>query len=94
MLNAFVIAIRFIILVFSGHKKVALENAALRQQLAVFRRDLKQNCAVGDRTFWVALRMIWKEVGASDRSARYGDFLASQSLQTVLASIVTTKWYR
>ena len=42
MLNAIVIAIRFIILVFSGHKQVALENAPLRQQLALFRHDVKQ----------------------------------------------------
>jgi hypothetical protein len=30
MLNAILIGIRFVILVFSGHKQVALENAALR----------------------------------------------------------------
>jgi hypothetical protein len=34
MLNGIVIAIRFIILVFGGHTQVALEDAALRQQLA------------------------------------------------------------
>ena len=62
MLNAIVIAIRFIILVFSGHKQVALENAALRQQLAVFRRDVRRPQLRGrDRFFWVALRMIWKD---------------------------------
>jgi hypothetical protein len=35
MLNAILIGIRFVILVFSGHKQVALENAALRQQVLV-----------------------------------------------------------
>jgi hypothetical protein len=35
MLNTIFVAIRFLILVFGGQKQVALENAALRQQLAV-----------------------------------------------------------
>jgi hypothetical protein len=62
MLNAIVIAIRFIILVFSGHKQVALENAAFRQQLALFRHDVKRPELRGrDPMFWVALRMIWKD---------------------------------
>ena len=42
MFNAIFIAIRFIILVFNGQKQVALENAALRQQLAVFKREAKR----------------------------------------------------
>ena len=33
MLNAIVVSIRFIVLIFGGQKQVALENAALRQQL-------------------------------------------------------------
>jgi hypothetical protein len=36
MLNAIVVSIRLILLILGGHKQVALENAALRQQLAVF----------------------------------------------------------
>src|SRR5215472_4852303 len=60
MLNAIAIAIRFVILVFSGQKQVVLENAALRQQLAVFKRDVKRPRLHGrDRLFWIALRMIW-----------------------------------
>jgi hypothetical protein len=31
MLNAIVLAIRFVLLIFAGQKQVALENAALRQ---------------------------------------------------------------
>jgi len=38
MLNAIVIAIRFVLLAFSGQQQVALENAALRQQVAVCKR--------------------------------------------------------
>jgi hypothetical protein len=35
MLNSVFLAVRFLILVFSGHKQFALENVALRHQLAV-----------------------------------------------------------
>ena len=40
MLNAIVVSIRFILLVLGGQRQVALENAALRQQLAVFKRNV------------------------------------------------------
>ena len=60
MLNAILIGIRFVILVFSGHKQLALENAALRQQVLVLKRQVKrprlQRC---DRLFWMSLRTIW-----------------------------------
>jgi hypothetical protein len=36
ILNAIVVSIRFILLILGGQKQVALENAALRQQLGVF----------------------------------------------------------
>src|SRR5262245_38160651 len=39
MLKSLLLAIRFLILVFSGHKQVAFENVALRHQLAVFTRE-------------------------------------------------------
>jgi len=61
MLNAIVVGIRFVILVLSGHRHVALENAALRQQLAVFKRDIKRpRLHRRDRLFWIGLRTIWK----------------------------------
>jgi hypothetical protein len=61
MLNAIVVAVRFVILLVSGHKQVALENAALRQQLAVFKRDKKRpTLRGGDRVFWIALSKVWK----------------------------------
>src|SRR5437588_2008715 len=63
MLNAIVVGIRFVILVLSGHRQVALENAALRQQLAVFKRDIKRPRLHGrDRLFWIGLRTIWKNL--------------------------------
>ena len=61
MLNAIFVGIRFVILVLSGHGQVALENAALRQQLAVFKRDIKRpRLHRRDRLFWIGLRTIWK----------------------------------
>jgi len=47
VLNAIPLAVRFVILVFSGHKQVALENAALRRQLpAEARCEAARNCVL------------------------------------------------
>jgi putative transposase len=62
MLNGILVAIRFVILLLGGHKQVALENAALRQQLAVFKRDVKRPRLLRrDRLFWIALTTIWND---------------------------------
>jgi len=62
MLNAIFRGIRFVILVLSGHQHVALENAALRQQLAVCKRGMKRpRLRRGDRLFWIGLKAIWKD---------------------------------
>jgi putative transposase len=62
MLNAIGVGLRFIILVLGGQKHVALENAALRQQLAVFKRDVKPpRLRRRDRLFWIGLRAIWTD---------------------------------
>src|SRR5438128_12247899 len=56
------VVIRFVILVFGGQKQVALENAVLRQQLAVFKRAVKRpRLHRRDRICWIGLRTIWKE---------------------------------
>src|SRR5215470_3871663 len=62
MLNSFLQAIRFLVLVFSGHKQVALENIALRHQLSVYVREKKRpRLRNRDRLFWIALKKIWKD---------------------------------
>ena len=62
MLNSFLLAVRFLILVFGGHKQVALENIALRHQLAVFTREKKRpRLRNRDRLFWIALKKLWKD---------------------------------
>src|SRR5437764_14591631 len=48
-----------------GHRQLALENLALRQQLAVYRRTVaRPRLRRGDRLFWVALSRLgrgWKQ---------------------------------
>src|SRR4030095_15414738 len=66
MLNSFLLAIRFLILVFSGHKQVTLENVALRHQLAVFTREKKRpRLRDQDVLFWIALKKLWKDWGTA-----------------------------
>ena len=62
MLNAIVVSIRFILLILGGQKQVALENAALRQQLAVFKRNVpRPKLNNRDRLFWIGLYLIWQD---------------------------------
>jgi hypothetical protein len=45
-----------------GHRAVVLENLALRQQLAIYKRRKKRPRFVGrDRWFWIALSAVWKD---------------------------------
>ena len=51
---------RFARLLFSGHGAVAVENAALRLQLAAFQRKRKRPVLTSfDRLFWVGLSLLW-----------------------------------
>ena len=44
-----------------GHRQLALENLALRQQLTVYRRTVaRPRLRRGDRLFWVALSRLWR----------------------------------
>src|ERR1700687_3386154 len=53
--------IRLVRLLLSGHQAVAIENAALRLQLAAFRRKRKRPVlAWFDRLFWVGLSGVWR----------------------------------
>jgi hypothetical protein len=57
-----VVWIRFILLFLAGQKQVALENAALRRQLSVFKRNVpRPKLNNRDRLFWIGLRMIWQD---------------------------------
>ena len=53
---------RFIRFLLSGHQAVALENAALRMQLAAYRRQKARPALTNlDRFFWIALRQLWSD---------------------------------
>ena len=44
-----------------GHRQLALENLALRQQLTVYRRVVaRPRLRRGDPLFWVALSRLWR----------------------------------
>jgi len=62
MLAALVVLLRSLGLICSGHRVVALENVALRQQLAVFRRTVRRpQLRTSDRLFWVLLAKAWQD---------------------------------
>src|SRR6476660_4476571 len=51
---------RFVRLLLSGHQAVAIENAALRMQIAAFQRKRKRPLLTTfDRVFWITLRSLW-----------------------------------
>ena len=62
MRAALVVVLRSLALICRGHRAVALENVALRQQLAVFRRMVKRPpLRHRDRLFWVLLANAWRD---------------------------------
>jgi putative transposase len=62
MLAALVVLLRSLALLCCGPRAVALENLALRQQLAVFRRTAKRPpLRRRDRLFWILLANAWRD---------------------------------
>ena len=62
MLVAIVVVLRAIVLACGGHRAVALENLALRQQLAALTRTLNRpQLRRRDRLFWILLAKGWRE---------------------------------
>lgn len=52
--------LRLLPVLCGGHRQIALENLALRQQLAVYkRRQTRPRLGGTDRLFWVGLARIW-----------------------------------
>jgi len=61
VLAALVVVLRSLALICCGHRAVALENVALRQQLAVFARTVKRPpLRHNDRLFWILLAKTWR----------------------------------
>jgi putative transposase len=62
MLMAVLVLLRSIGLLCRGHQAVALENLALRQQLAALTRTAKRpQLRPRDRLFWILLRKSWRD---------------------------------
>jgi putative transposase len=62
MLTALMVLLRGIGLICCGHRAIALENLALRQQLAVLTRTVKRpQLRSTDRLFWVLLAKGWQD---------------------------------
>jgi hypothetical protein len=62
MLAALVVALRSLALICGGHRAVALENLALRQQLTVFKRTVRRpQLRHRDRLFWMLLANAWQD---------------------------------
>jgi putative transposase len=52
--------LRLLPFAFGGHRQLALENLALRQQLAVYKRTMpRPKLRATDRLLWVALARVW-----------------------------------
>ena len=52
--------LRLLPFLFGGHRQLALENLALRQQLAVYKRTIiRPRLHRSDRFFWIGLAKIW-----------------------------------
>src|SRR5437879_10668770 len=52
--------LRLLPMLCSGHHQVALENLALRHQLAVYKKPVNRpKLLSSDRLFWVALSRVW-----------------------------------
>src|SRR6266545_5721880 len=62
MLPALVVSLRSLALICRGHQAIALENLALRQQLAVFKRTVRlPELHHRDRLFWILLANTWRD---------------------------------
>jgi putative transposase len=62
MLTALIVVLRSVGLICRGHRAVALENLALRQQVAALTRTVRRpQLRTRDRLFWILLAKAWPE---------------------------------
>src|SRR5438093_12967240 len=60
MITLLLYLLRLLPILCGGHRQVALENLALRQQLAVYKRRVtRPKLRRSDRLFWVLLPRVW-----------------------------------
>ena len=62
MLTVLIVLLRSIGLICRGHRAVALENLALRQQVAALTRTVRRpQLRTKDRLFWILLAKAWPD---------------------------------
>ena len=62
MVARFIHVVRLLVVLGSRHRTLVLENLALQQQLAVYRRTRpKPAIRWSDRLFWIGLRWAWPD---------------------------------
>src|ERR1700747_1609447 len=91
MLNSILAICRAVFLILGGHKQVAVENIALRQQLGIFQRSVRRpKIRPVDRLFWVCLRKVWKEWKSALEfvQPRNRGRLAREAIRTILVPVV------
>jgi hypothetical protein len=60
MITLLLHVLRLLPFLFGGHRQLAVENLALRQQLAVYKRTTaRPKLRTTDRLFWVGLARVW-----------------------------------
>jgi hypothetical protein len=60
MITVLLHLLRLLLFLWGGHRQLALENLALHQQLAVYRRKVpRPTLRTTDRLFWVVLARVW-----------------------------------
>jgi len=60
MISLLIHLLRLLPLLFGGHRQLALENLAVRQQLAVYKRTVpRPPLRRSDRLFWIGLARVW-----------------------------------
>ena len=80
MIHGFLLLVGTLRAVFLSQADLALENLALRQQLAAFARNHQRpRIVAADRLFWLALRRLW---------LRWSDVLVFVKPETVV------RWHR
>src|SRR6266404_2496786 len=79
--------LRLLPFLFGGHRQLALENLALRQQLVIYKRTVpRPRLRTTDRLLWVGLATVWGwlEAGSGHRVAQHRPAVAEASLPRAL----------
>jgi len=60
MLTTLIAILRAVLSAFRSHRDLAIENLALRQQLAIYKRTVRRaKIKISDRVLWVTLHRFW-----------------------------------